>query len=471
MTEPASPEAAADPGRVIRKHEGTKPREATPLPCPAQRRRTAGLGELKAFQPLLLAIGLWLAWVPRAPGLSLAWDADPDPSIAGYRLYYGEASGVYSSRIDVGPATIASVSGLSAGVSYYFAVTAYDTNGLESGFSSEIRYTVPTAGSPPPAMPAAGFITGENLGTIRNGYSGFAGMQLLVGGAPITVTALGRMTAPGNSATHLVKLVNASDGTDVPGAAVTIDMSAGTSGQFQYADLAGAVVLAAGTAYYLVSQEAAGGDVWYYDDTTVNTTSMGNETSAVWGDGSGLWHLNGGAGQSYGPVDFKYVVSVPTTPPSPQPYLTGSNPGTLQNGFSGFAGMQILVGAAPITVTTLGRMTASGNSSTHVVKLVNASDGTDVPGGAVSIDMSTGTAGQFQYAELSSPVVLSPGTAYYVVTEELAGGDGWYYDDTTIETTSAATAISAAWGTGPGQWHLNGGAGQTYGPVDFKYTQ
>jgi hypothetical protein len=37
---------------------------------------------------------------------------------------------------------------LVSGVTYFFAVTAYDTNGLESAFSSEISYTVPTSSGP-----------------------------------------------------------------------------------------------------------------------------------------------------------------------------------------------------------------------------------------------------------------------------------------------------------------------------------
>jgi hypothetical protein len=116
-------------------------------------------------------------------------------------------------------------------------------------------------------------------------------------------------------------------------------------------------------------------------------------------------------------------------------------------------------------------MMADGNTSTHTVKFVNAGDGTDVPGGTASIDMSTGIVGQFQYADLSAPVVLSAGSVYYLVSQEAAGGDFWFYDDTTITTTSVASEISAVWGDGVGQWHLNGAAGQSFGPLDFKYTQ
>jgi hypothetical protein len=83
--------------------------------------------------------------------------------------------------------------------------------------------------------------------------------------------------------------------------------------------------------------------------------------------------------------------------------------------------------------------------------------------------MSGGTVGQFQYANLSSPVLLSAGKTYYVLSQETSGGDTWYYSDTMIQTASVAAQTTAAWGSGPGQWHVNGTAGQSYGPIDFKY--
>jgi len=316
----------------------------------------------------------------------------------------------------------------------------------------------------------ANYLTSSKLGTLRNDFSGYVGMQVMVGSSPITVTALGRIMASGNSGTHTVKLVKVSDGTDVPGGSVSIAMSGGTVGQFQYANLSSPVVLSAGTAYYVMSQESAGADGWYSNDSTVQTTSVAKETSSAWGYGVGQWNANGAAGQTYGPLDFKYSSS--SAPPPPPPgagYVTSETLGTLHNNFSGYVGMQIVVGNNPISVTTLGRMKASGNIGTHIVKLVKVSDGTDVPGGSVSIAMSGGTVGQFQYATLSSPVVLSAGTAYYLMSQESAGGDSWYYNDTTIQTTSVAKETSSVWGYGVGQWNANGAADQTYGPLDFKY--
>ena len=84
--------------------------------------------------------------------LTLAWDGSPDSSIAGYRLYEGVVSRTYTNVIDVGNATTATVSNLIAGVTYYFAVTAYDTNGLESDYSDEVSYTVPLSTNDAPIV-------------------------------------------------------------------------------------------------------------------------------------------------------------------------------------------------------------------------------------------------------------------------------------------------------------------------------
>jgi len=77
--------------------------------------------------------------------VTLGWDPSPDKSVAGYRVYEGQASHVYTFTNNVGKATSATLTNLFPAKTYYFAVTAYTTNGLESSFSGEISYTVPAA--------------------------------------------------------------------------------------------------------------------------------------------------------------------------------------------------------------------------------------------------------------------------------------------------------------------------------------
>ena len=155
--------------------------------------------------------------------------------------------------------------------------------------------------------------------------------------------------------------------------------------------------------------------------------------------------------------------------PGVEAYVTGKALGTLRNNFTGFVGMKFRVGGIPLTVTALGRICVAGNSGTHLLKLVNAANGIDVAGGSVSVAMAGGTAGQFMYATLSSPVVLAAGGSYYLASHETAGGDAWCDYNTMITTTSVAAKLSAVYFSG-GEWPMYGGPGQTYGPVDFKHS-
>jgi hypothetical protein len=90
-------------------------------------------------------VGLLFCAVESLPAAAtLAWDANTEPDVAGYRLYYGASSGNYSSSIDVGNTTTRMVDSLEAGATYYFVVTAYNSAGLESAPSNEVAYTPPS---------------------------------------------------------------------------------------------------------------------------------------------------------------------------------------------------------------------------------------------------------------------------------------------------------------------------------------
>jgi hypothetical protein len=73
--------------------------------------------------------------------ISLAWDADTEPDLEGYRLYYGTGPGVYDHSVDVHHVTNYTLTGLTQGQTYYIVATAYDTSHNESGYSNEVRGT------------------------------------------------------------------------------------------------------------------------------------------------------------------------------------------------------------------------------------------------------------------------------------------------------------------------------------------
>jgi hypothetical protein len=99
---------------------------------------------------LFFALFLWAARLClQADTVTLAWDPNSESDLAGYRLYYGEASGEYSQSVDVGNTNTITVSTLNEATTYFFVVTAYDTTGLESDPSNEVSYSVPAANQPP----------------------------------------------------------------------------------------------------------------------------------------------------------------------------------------------------------------------------------------------------------------------------------------------------------------------------------
>jgi len=113
------------------------------------------------FLPIALAVmvGLFhpsLASTAHSATVTLAWDPNPEPSVAGYRLYLGTSPGYYTSSVDVAASTQATISSLIEGVTYYMAVTAYDTSGNQSGYSNEIVYTVPGGAVPEPTTGSSG---------------------------------------------------------------------------------------------------------------------------------------------------------------------------------------------------------------------------------------------------------------------------------------------------------------------------
>lgn len=94
----------------------------------------------------ILAQALLSALIPAThadQSVTLAWDPNPEPDVAGYIVYFGNASRNYPYQTNVGNVTTATVYGLQEGLTYFFAITATNTSGLESDFSNEVTNAVP----------------------------------------------------------------------------------------------------------------------------------------------------------------------------------------------------------------------------------------------------------------------------------------------------------------------------------------
>lgn len=78
-----------------------------------------------------------------AAEVTLSWDPNSEPDLAGYRLYYGTSKGEFQKHVDVGLQTTYKIANLSPGATYFLAVTAINSAGLESGFSNEVQFKSP----------------------------------------------------------------------------------------------------------------------------------------------------------------------------------------------------------------------------------------------------------------------------------------------------------------------------------------
>ena len=74
-----------------------------------------------------------------AATITLAWDSNPpEDEVVGYIIYYGTASGRYRWAVDIGNMASYDLTGLTPGVTFFIALTAYDRFDNESYFSNEV---------------------------------------------------------------------------------------------------------------------------------------------------------------------------------------------------------------------------------------------------------------------------------------------------------------------------------------------
>ena len=109
--------------------------------------------------------------------ITLAWDANTEPDLAGYKIHYGSQPGIYTTTVDVRTDEVGWSAGcptpydpfnaecceftlknLVVGQTYYIAGTAYDEDGNESAYSIELVHTVRTTGKEKSLNKPSGYI-------------------------------------------------------------------------------------------------------------------------------------------------------------------------------------------------------------------------------------------------------------------------------------------------------------------------
>ena len=127
-----------------------------------------------------------------AAQIKLAWDPNTEPYLAGYKMYYGTASRSYGNPIDVGKVTQYTLTGLTAGKTYFIVVTAYGSSTNQSSYSNEVSGVAiepaPVKIISPTTPPSSGRTTKSNQGKKQKGTTSAIYMvvsETSVEGSPI----------------------------------------------------------------------------------------------------------------------------------------------------------------------------------------------------------------------------------------------------------------------------------------------
>lgn len=98
-----------------------------------------------------------------ALGVHVTWNQNTENDIAGYLVYCGTSPGSYDRIVGADLSAGVDIRGLDPGRTYYFAVTARDRSGNQSGYSKEVVISIPVQ---------YGAITGTGTGSAGNGTPG-----------------------------------------------------------------------------------------------------------------------------------------------------------------------------------------------------------------------------------------------------------------------------------------------------------
>jgi hypothetical protein len=168
--------------------------------------RTSNIVVLVSFLLTLVAPRL-----AAADTLTLMWDANPAPEVAGYIAHVGTQSGTYTQHFDVGQSTAFTFSTAVAGQRYCFAVSSYATGPLEGANSGEVCgysnmsplltnpgarqstlgqvSSLQLAGSDPDGQPVTYSATGVPSGLVLMASTGFiSGTPTSAGANTVTAT-------------------------------------------------------------------------------------------------------------------------------------------------------------------------------------------------------------------------------------------------------------------------------------------
>lgn len=198
-----------------------------------------------------------------------------------------------------------------------------------------------------------------------------------------------------------------------------------------------------------------------YTSALSNVISVGDVAIA-----SGSFKVRVAAGTNRNAGAVLASTSAFTSSSSSVPLISAFSLSSSINNYGEGLGCHIVVGAADVVATDLGRYIQAGNTQVHTIQ-IRASDGVTVLASA-TLDASAKTPGAFGYTAIT-PITLTAGSSYFIICSETNGGDNWYnWSPGGVTINSAFSAITEAYETGGTAVNALD-SGTAYGPVNLIF--
>ena len=331
-----------------------------------------------------------------ASQVTLAWDPSNEPGISGYKIYYGTSSRNYTGNADAGNTDTYTVTGLSQGQTYYFAVTAHDAQGHESSYSNEVSASIAAACTYSLSSASQSFVAAGGTGTVN--ISAGSGCSWTASNPASWITISSGQTGSGNGA-------------------IAYTVSQNTSATARSA------TLTIGGHTYTVSQTAAATACSY----TLSSASQSFDANG----GSGTVSVTTGSGCSWTASDSVAWVMINSG-------QTGTGNGTVgytvsQNTSATARSATLTIGGRTYTVSQTapqGGGGGGGGGGACTYSLSSASHSFDANGGTGTVNIVAGSGCSWTVSNPASWITISSGqtgsgsgTVTYTVSQNASDVD------------------------------------------------
>ena len=378
-------------------------------------------------------------------------DGTPLTDLAGYKVYYGTSSHTYSQNIDVGNVTTYTVNNLTDGLTYYFAVTAYDTGSNESAYSNEVsktitpqQYTLTVTTSGTGTGTVTSSPTGINCGSdcsetynagtsvaltaspaASSTFTGWSGGCSGTGTCSITMDAAKTVTATFTLKTYTITASAGTGGTISPSGAVSVNY--GTNKTF---------TITPNTNYHVVDvlvDGSSAGAVTTYTFTnvtashtisasfaintyTLTVTTSGTGTGTVTSSPTGI-NCGSDCSETYNAGTSVALTASPAA----------------SSTFTGWSGGCSGTGTCSITMDAAKTVTATFTLKTYTITASAGTGGSISPSGSVSVDYGT-----------NKTFTITPNINYHVADVLVDGSSAGAVTTYTFSNVTANHTISAS---------------------------